>query len=206
MAERQTYAVVCNDAIRGGSARETLGLLHWHNRLARGVDGASPFIECRTARTRKRMSGAHSWLDAHRDAEWKLSPGVTVVFCTQACGRDAGAKFLQCAFGGAWIAEGDLGAPEVIDDAMTNVEKVDVDSKKYADVTGGARDDAAVAREIFRRAENSYGHWMDTTGNGERAVDRRCGSTSVHRMINREQREGIRPRGEHSRPAGPSGR
>ena len=93
MATRQTYAVVCDDAIRGGSASESLGLLHWHNRLVRGREGASPFIECRTARTRRRMRGTHSWLDAHRDAEWKLSSGVTVVFCTQAGGRDEGAKF-----------------------------------------------------------------------------------------------------------------
>ena len=50
--------------------------------------------------------------------------------------------------------------------------------------------------------EDARGRWReDARENWESEIDKKDGSTSARRRVSRERREGIRPKGEHARPA-----
>lgn len=211
MSERQTYAVVVNEDVDGQGVDEILALLRRFNVETRARDDASPFVECHVGRMEKRVSGTHSWWDVGRAMEWRVKKNAEVVFATQTSNRDAGAAFLHHA-GLKWIAAQDLGSVERVNGIVRDVKAVQIDSSANESANVPHRRDECPARdlfdenavqEVFKRIKNCRGHWRDDGHGQQRGT---CDKKKKVRKTNiRENREGVRPQGEHS-TAGCSGR
>ena len=201
MSSRQTYVVFVNDDVPEGSnsrvATALLGFSSVVSSSSREFD-ATPFIDVRVGRLAKKMAGSRSWRHPERRrSDWRAPEGGGVVVATNTGDRNFTARYLDRATAD-WIAEEDLGNRREILRALTgrpralNPELARTDADAMAETLDAMLD----------AKEDARGRWReDARENWESEIDKKDGSTSARRRVSRERREGIRPKGEHARPA-----
>jgi len=206
-SDRQTYVIFVNADVPKGSLKDIETALHAFNFLCAYKEfDATPFDDVRVRRLDKKMTGSRSWWHPERQGEWRASKGADVVFATNTGNRNFTASFLHRAVA-EWIAEEDLGDRRTILRAL-GTQKPDPDvARMDAHMAISVQCLKEVLGMMLEAKNDTRGRWRDDAREAAQSeTDKKDGSTSSRRDVSREQREGIRPKGEHSRPASFSGR